>query len=142
MKEYIFNGTVYPSILALTQVLWNKKGVLISQQITEAELKKLGVTIRVHVPTDKEVIDKFSDLVQECLDSKARDLNYDSCLSVCSYINSGSPKFDAEGEAFRKWRTACWTKCYELVAEVQEGKREIPTEEELIALLPKLTIAY
>ena len=80
--------------------------------------------------------------VQHVLDAKAQELNYDSCLSVCSYIDTGVPKFDAEGIAFRKWRSSVWAKGYEILAQVQAGQRAIPTEAELIAELPQLVINY
>ena len=93
-------------------------------------------------PTPEEIQKQLTDAVQHVLDAKAQELNYDSCLSVCSYIDTGVPKFDAEGKAFRAWRSAVWAKGYEILAEVQAGKREIPTEEELIAELPELVIEY
>ena len=97
--------------------------------------------------TPKEVIEaqlqkQMTDVVQHVLDAKAQKLNYDSCLSVCSYIDTGVAKFDAEGKAFRAWRSAVWAKGYEILAQVQSGERAIPTEEGLIAELPKLTIVY
>ena len=99
-----------------------------------------------YVPTQEEVeaqIQKqLTNAVQHVLDSKAQELNYDSCLSVCSYIDTGVAKFDAEGKSFRAWRSAVWAKGYEILAQVQEGKREIPTKEELIGELPKLVINY
>lgn len=85
---------------------------------------------------------QLTQAVQHVLDTKAQELLYDNCLSVCSYIDTGVPKFDAEGKAFRAWRSAVWAKGYEILAEVQAGKREIPTEEELIAGLPQLVIEY
>lgn len=97
-------------------------------------------------PTQEEIearIQKqLTDAVQHVLDSKAQELNYDSCLSVCSYIDTGVARFDSEGKAFRAWRSAVWERGYEILAEVQEGKREIPTEEELLAELPELVIEY
>lgn len=85
---------------------------------------------------------QLTDAVQFVLDSKAQELNYDSCLSVCSYIDTGFPKFDSEGRAFRAWRSQVWAKSYEILAQVQAGQRAIPTEEQLIAELPKLSIQY
>lgn len=85
---------------------------------------------------------KLTDAVQRVLDKKAQELNYDNCLSVCSYIDTDIPKFDAEGKAFRKWRSAVWAKGYEILALVKKGEMAIPTEEELIAMLPKLVIEY
>lgn len=97
-------------------------------------------------PTKEEVEAKMqkqlTDAVQHVLDAKAQELLYDSCLSVCSYVDTGVPKFDAEGRAFRTWRSAVWAKGYEILAQVQAGQRAIPTEEQLIAELPKLVINY
>ena len=91
---------------------------------------------------EREIQKQLTDAVQRILDAKAQELLYDNCLSVCSYIDTGVAKFDAEGRAFRTWRSAVWEKGYEILAQVQEGKREIPTEEELIAELPELVIVY
>lgn len=85
---------------------------------------------------------QLTDAVQHVLDSKAQELLYDNCLSVCSYIDTGVAKFDAEGRAFRAWRSAVWAKGYEILAQVQAGQRAIPTESELISELPKLVINY
>ena len=85
---------------------------------------------------------QLTGAVQHVLDAKAQELNYDNCLSVCSYIDTGVAKFDAEGRAFRAWRSAVWAKGYEILAQVQAGQRAIPTEEQLIAELPKLVINY
>lgn len=85
---------------------------------------------------------QLTNVVQHVLDAKAQELLYDSCLSVCSYIDTGVPKFDAEGKAFRAWRSQVWAKGYDILAQVQTGERAIPTEAELIAELPELTIVY
>ena len=85
---------------------------------------------------------QLTDAVQRVLDKKAQELNYDSCLSVCSYINTGISKFDSEGEAFRVWRSAVWAKGYEILDLVKSGEMAIPSEEELIAMLPELVIEY
>lgn len=91
-------------------------------------------------PTPEEIQAQLTVSVQKYLDTTAQKLNYDNCLSVCSYVDTGVAKFDEEGEAFRKWRSAVWAKGYEIVAEVQAGKRDIPTEEELFAELPNIEL--
>ena len=93
---------------------------------------------------------KYTRLIQGILDAKAYKLGYTgagetvegACMSVCSYVDTGVQKFDDEGRAFRAWRSAVWAMGYELLAEVKAGKREIPTMEELLELLPKLEIVY
>lgn len=89
-----------------------------------------------------EIQKQLTDAVQGVLDKKAQELLYDNCLSVCSYIDTGVPKFDAEGRAFRSWRSQVWANGYEILAQVQAGERGIPTEAELIAELPELVIEY
>lgn len=114
-----------------------------------AEIKDFGAyyeAVAIPEPSQEEKQAKLqkqlTDAVQHVLDAKAQELNYDSCLSVCSYIDTGVPKFDAEGRAFRAWRSAVWAKGYEILAQVQSGQRAIPTEAELISELPKLVINY
>ena len=57
-------------------------------------------------------------------------------------VDTGVAKFDDEGRAFWAWRSAVWAKGYEILAQVQAGERDIPSEEELIAELPALSIVY
>ena len=85
---------------------------------------------------------QLTDAVQRVLDKKAQELNYDSCLSVCSYVDTGFARFDTEGKAFRQWRSAVWHKGYEILNLVKSGEMQIPSEEELIAMLPELVIEY
>lgn len=91
----------------------------------------------------EEMIQKeYTNLIQSILDKEAQALGYDNCLSVCSYMDTGVQKFDDEGSCFRKWRSAVWNTGYEILDKVKSGKMEIPSEEELIKMLPKLEIVY
>lgn len=98
------------------------------------------VEIVIPEPTPEEIQEQLTAKVQMYLDTTAQKLGYDSCLSVCSYVATGVVKFDEEGEAFRKWRSAVWAKGYEIVAQVQASTRPIPTEEELFAELPAIEL--
>ena len=115
------------------------------------EIEQIGCVRRFQIvavpePTDEDVAAQtqaqLTAAVQHVLDGEAQKLNYDSCLSVCSYVDTGVAKFDDEGKAFRAWRSAVWAKGYEILNAVLAGERDIPTEEELLAELPKLVIAY
>jgi len=79
---------------------------------------------------------RLSAAVQAHLDATARARSYDSALSCVSYIDSTVAQYRAEAATMRDWRDAVWLRCYELLAEVQAGTRPVPTESELIALLP------
>lgn len=73
--------------------------------------------------------------VQTHLDAGAQALGYDNIVSACSYAAAAN-SFQADGLSFLTWRAAVWTKCYQVMAEVEAATRPIPTESELIALLP------
>ena len=85
---------------------------------------------------------QYTALIQSMLDKDAQKLGYDNCNSVCTYVDTGVPKFDDEGRAFRAWRSAVWAKGYEILDAVKAGEIAIPTEAELVEMLPKLVIAY
>ena len=80
--------------------------------------------------------------VQSHLDQSAQARGYDSILSAVSYADEAAvPRFQAEGLAFRAWRSQVWAACYELLADVNDGQIVEPASEtELIALLPTLEL--
>lgn len=75
-------------------------------------------------------------VAQAYMDETARQRNYDSILSLCTYATSTNPKFALEGQAGVEWRDGVWARCYELLDSVESGSAAIPTASELIALLP------
>ncbi len=89
-------------------------------------------------PTEAEIQAQLTAAVQAYMDSKAQTRGYDNIHTACSYSNSTDHIFAAEGQACLQWRDKVWRKCYDLLAEVMAGTREIPTVEELIAELPVL----
>ena len=82
---------------------------------------------------------QMTNLVQSLLDAEALKHNYDNIVSATSYAGYAN-QFQAEGIAFGVWRSAVWAKCYEIMADVLSGERQVPTEEQLLAELPKLTL--
>lgn len=104
----------------------------VTQEINEPDPEPTQEEINAQIQA------QMTRAVQNHLDSKAQELNYDSCLSVCSYVDTGVAKFDAESRAFRVWRSQVWAKGYEILNACLAGEREIPTVEELIAELPPL----
>lgn len=77
----------------------------------------------------------FEQLVQNHLDKEAQKFGYDSVLSACSYAGYANP-FQAEGQSFVEWRGNVWAYCYQLLADVEAGTRNVPTDTELLAELP------
>ncbi len=90
-------------------------------------------------PTPAQIQQRLTNAVQQHLDAKARERNYDGIMSLCTYATSSDPTFAAEGQAGVDWRDAVWAECYRILGEVEAGTRTIPTEDELLADLPGFT---
>lgn len=85
----------------------------------------------------KDPVKRLQSRVQQYMDATARAMGYDDIFTAVTYAEEPAvPKFQAEGQALRAWRSLVWAACYELLAQVQGGVREEPTEEELFAELP------
>jgi hypothetical protein len=82
---------------------------------------------------------QFTALIQARLDAFAQTRNYDNILSAASYATSQNPVFSAEGQYAVVARDDTWARAYEILAEVESGAREMPTEEGLLAELPTLS---
>ena len=79
--------------------------------------------------------------VQAFLDKTAKSAGYNDLKDVISYVDEPSvPKFQADGIAFRTWRSLCWAYCYDQFAAIEQGKRETPTSAELMTELPALVL--
>lgn len=77
------------------------------------------------------------------LNGAAQALGYDDIRAAVTYADEPAvPKFQAEGLGLRAWRSLVWARCYQVLDEVQSGRRPIPTADELIAELPTLHIEY
>lgn len=82
---------------------------------------------------------KLTQFVQNYLDKEAQKRGYDNIVSATSYAGYAN-QFQAEGIAFGVWRSAVWAACYAILADVLEGRRQVPTEAELLAELPTLAL--
>jgi hypothetical protein len=94
-----------------------------------------------YVPTPEELQKQLTDAVQRYMDSIAQSKGYDNIFSAATYAEeSVIPKFQAEGIAFRKWRSEVWDFCYAYLNDVTNGIKAIPTVEQLISELPSLVL--
>lgn len=100
------------------------------------------VEVELAPQTQEQIVKGFVEAVQNFMDSKAQEFNYDSIFTAITYENDTNIKFAKEAEAFKAWRSKVWTTCYAVLDEVLAGTRAIPTKEELLALLPELVINY
>lgn len=100
------------------------------------------IEVELAPQTNEQIIKSFTKMIQDYMDSKAQELNYDSVFTAITYENDSNKKFAQEAKAFKAWRSQIWTTCYAVLDEVLAGTRTIPTKEELLALMPELVIDY
>jgi hypothetical protein len=81
---------------------------------------------------------KLIGVIQKYMDDEVNLKGYDGILSLCSYATSTDPKFSGEGQAGVDWRDEVWKFGYDLLNEVTTTSTAIPTEDELIAMLPPM----
>ena len=87
------------------------------------------------------IIETMRAAIQAHMDNAAQGYGYDDIKAAVTYADEPAvPKFQAEGRAFRAWRSLVWAHAYGVLDEVQAGHREQPTADELLAELPKLVI--
>jgi len=77
--------------------------------------------------TPEEVQLEVVTKTQQRLDDFAATRNYAGILSLCTYSVSLIPKFAAEGQYGVQLRDGTWSKCYEILAEVEAGTRPLPS---------------
>lgn len=89
------------------------------------------------VQSPEQIQQDLEAVLNRHIDSVAQTKGYDSRITVT--LRAGYPNpWQAEGIAFGAWMDACYAKVFEIMAEVQNGTRSIPTEEELIAEMPPM----
>lgn len=102
----------------------------------QSMMEKLNLT-----PADfgeKSLQQQYTELVQKHMDKTVQARGYDDVFTCISYVNSTDDTFKAEAQSVLAWRDAVWRMCYSILADVEQGKRDIPSEAELLAELPSL----
>lgn len=90
-------------------------------------------------PTETEIKNSLVIAVQLHMNETVKMRGYDNIMSCVTYADEPAvPQFQTEGQKARAWRSLVWAKCYQVMADVKDGKRAIPTTEELISELPEL----
>jgi hypothetical protein len=86
--------------------------------------------------TPQQIIACLTAAIQRRLDEAAQSRGYDSILSAVTYIDSSVPQFAADAREFIDCRDDTWATATQIMGEAMAGKRPVPTEAELMALLP------
>lgn len=72
---------------------WCNENKAFIEEIERKDDKRQFKIVAIPEPTPEEIAEQIqkqlTDVVQHVLDAKAQELNYDNCLSVCSYIDTG-----------------------------------------------------
>lgn len=80
---------------------------------------------------------EYMAAVQAHMDAHAQSFGYDNLVSVVSYAEEPAvPRYQAEGKAFRAWRSKCWYACEQVLQSVKNGDRQPPAVAELLLELP------
>lgn len=112
----------------------------VTREMTPEEIAEQDALLSA-APDESTLVAGYMAAVQNHMDGHAVSFGYDNLVSVISYAEeSAVPRYQAEGIAFRAWRSLCWQRCEEVLGEVKAGARPAPTHEELIALLPNSPI--
>lgn len=100
-------------------------------------LIKIDPSLAVKGLSTQEILAKYDQKLMDYFDTKAKEKNYDNRIT-CS-LRAGYPgPFQAEGLAFAQWMDACNAYCYEVMQDIQEGSRDIPSFEQLASEFPPL----
>ena len=76
--------------------------------------------------------------VQNTLDLKAKEKDYDTAVSLASYVTSTDDEFHEQANRFIAWRDQCWRKCFEVIGLFNNGDIPMPTVGEVLRQLPTL----
>jgi hypothetical protein len=102
---------------------------------TENDDGSLNIVARSQQDILNNKKNKLENAVQNLLDTTAQSKGYDGIISACSYTGAANP-FQVESQQFVIWRGGVWSTCYSIMAQVIAGSMPIPTESDLLAMLP------
>jgi hypothetical protein len=133
MNLYKHEGTVYA---------YDDEQVAAGLAVNKTPMTAAEVEAHINPPkTTGQLIDEFKLAIQAHMDSAAKAVGYDDIKTAVTYADEPSvAKFQAEGRAFRAWRSQCWAYGYQEMDKVLLGQRPMPTVAQMIGELPALVL--
>lgn len=83
-------------------------------------------------------IDEIKVSVQNVLNAKAQELEYDDGFTLATYATSTKERYRNQAAQFIAWRDNVWDKCYEILNAFKVDEIEMPTVEYVLERLPSL----
>ena len=117
----------------------------VNERVVTPELyaKKEGLSLVDGQPVyslvdfNKAILGTLKVFLARHLDTKAKQLGYDSALTLLSWVaDPASLKFYQEAVYFAKWRTAATVAFHNIENQAKTDAKELPRPEDFLALLP------
>lgn len=88
--------------------------------------------------SEDEVVRSIVTAVQAHMDAVAQSMGYDDIKTAVTYADEPAvPRFQAEGQALRAWRSLVWAACYSGLDDIRAGHASMPeSADAVIAALP------
>jgi len=132
---------ILSAMMGSAVVMSEDKYVYLENKIEVSASELAEAIAEQEVEYNKAVQSSYVKAVDEHLDAKAREYNYDDVKTAVTYADEPSvASFQTEGQAFRAWRSLVYAHMYTEFSKIEAGIRTMPTIEEMIAELPALEL--
>lgn len=105
--------------------------------------EKLAQAPEIEPPQElpESVAARYEAAVQSVLDGAAKTRGYDNLFTAISYAEEPAvPRFQADGQAFRRWRSLVWDYAHTEMNAVLAGEKPQPDLDTFLASLPVLEL--
>ena len=116
------------------------EGVTLPEQPVELDPVLPDEALTRQIANASRLTVHYENFVQEYLNNTAAAYGYGSARTepitmACSYAGD-SNTYQAESQAFTRWRGAVWDACYAMLNDVITGARDVPTVEQVLLEMP------
>ncbi|OPA92393.1 hypothetical protein BFW87_17430 [Pseudomonas fluorescens] len=144
LVEVVNPACCLPPAAELSQVSAQEYEALFSAQASGKVIAADGVRPVISAPPELTWEQRKLEItaaVQQFLDQTAKSAGYDDIKNAISYADEPAvQRFQAQGQAFRAWRSVCWAYCHEQFDAVEQKKRELFSPQSLVSELPQLSL--